>query len=257
MCEIFAMSSAVRRSPGDRLKEFFSHSPDHPNGWGLAVSDEGITNVEKEPVRADRSRYLKQRLSETVEGDTIMAHIRYATVGNVERSNCHPFVRRDISGRQWVLIHNGTIFDYPPCDKYIKTQKGETDSERILLYLMDRIAEQTKIKGAPLDKDERFELLENVVVSMSDKNKLNLIIFDGELLYCHTNQKDTLYSCDDGEKAFLSTHPLSEGHWEKAPFLKLFAYKNGRTVMEGYKKSKEYIEDEQAMKHLYLAYSGL
>lgn len=257
MCEIFAMSSAGRRCVGEKLKEFYSHSPQHPNGWGLALSSGGATNWEKEPVCADQSEYLKQRLSEPIVCDTALAHIRYATVGNVEWRNCHPFVSQDISGRQWILIHNGTIFDYPACDGYTKVQLGETDSERILLYLMDLVAKETERLGRVLLAEERFSLLEDMVVSMSVGNKLNLIIYDGELLYAHVNLKGSLYRCQEKGVCLLSTRPLSVGYWEEAPFRKLFAYKSGELVFEGNKITGEYIEDKKALNHLYLDYAGL
>lgn len=34
------------------------------------------------------------------------------------------YTKKDDSGRRWTVIHNGTIFDYPPLYKYMKLQKG-------------------------------------------------------------------------------------------------------------------------------------
>ena len=75
-----------------------------------------------------------------------MAHIRLATIGDVDYENCHPFVKRDCGGRVWTLIHNGTIFNCPLLDGYVHRQEGSTDSERIFLYLIDCIDNETKKK---------------------------------------------------------------------------------------------------------------
>ena len=64
-----------------------------------------------------------------------LAHIRYATVGNVEYANCHPFSGQTAKGRVIMIAHNGTIFQSNTLNRYLKIQSGETDSERILLYL--------------------------------------------------------------------------------------------------------------------------
>lgn len=257
MCEIFAMSSAGRRRVEDKLKEFYSHSSEHPNGWGLMVSTGGLTNIEKEPLRADQSEYLKNRLEQPISGDTVLAHIRYATMGEVTWPNCHPFAGQDISGRQWILIHNGTIFDYPPCDKYVRTQEGQTDSERILLYLLDQINGRTEKLRRELNMSERFCVLENIVNDMSPKNKLNLLIYDGEVLYGHRNMRSSLYCCEEEGVCIISTRALTGGRWEETPFLRLFAYRNGQLEIEGKNTSEEYREDKQSVGQLYLAYSGL
>ena len=113
MCELFGYSGSAPGRLNDLLTEFFSHSCAHPDGWGLAVPDGGHMEIEKEPLQASRSEYLRERLREPVISALLLAHIRYATIGNVERRNCHPFTGFDNTGRQWTLVHNGTIFDYP------------------------------------------------------------------------------------------------------------------------------------------------
>ena len=141
------MNGTALRRVNEELKEFYSHSDKHPNGWGLALLEPDMTNWEKEPLCANESRYLRERLSEPIMARSVMAHIRYATIGNVEWRNCHPFCGRDRSGRQWVFQHNGTIFDYPPLHPYVNVQQGDTDSERILLYFLDRIDRKMEESG--------------------------------------------------------------------------------------------------------------
>lgn len=114
MCELFGISSEENYQINDYLKEFFSHSSAHPHGWGLACMDKCDIQIEKEPFQASKSNYLKERLSVPVIVKNAFAHICYATIGNVEYRNCHPYTMRDENSRQWTLVHNGTIFDYQP-----------------------------------------------------------------------------------------------------------------------------------------------
>ena len=100
MCEIYAYAGKRAGSFAEELKEFFSHSEEHPNGWGIAVEKDGRMNIEKEPVRAADSKYLSERIEAGVKGNTLIAHIRYATIGSVKYNNCHPFSAVDNSGRQ-------------------------------------------------------------------------------------------------------------------------------------------------------------
>ena len=257
MCEVFALSGKSLLKINDELKEFYSHSDRHPNGWGLALLEKDMCNWEKEPLCANESRYLKERLSEPIMARSAMAHIRYATIGNVEWRNCHPFCGSDRSGRQWVFEHNGTIFDYPAMDKYVKVQKGDTDSERILLFIIDAIDRRMDETCHVLSKEERFELIDGIVCDLAKGNKLNLVFYDGELLYVHTNCRGTLYRRQEKEFAMFSTQPLAEGEWEPLPFMQLLAYENGQLFAEGHRHSHEYIEDPEAVGQLYLAYSGL
>ena len=130
MCELFGVSARDDFYANNYLKAFYAHSDFHPHGWGLACVSRNSALVEKESVKASESNYLRERLSQPITEKLLLAHIRYATIGNVEYKNCHPFTGKDCTGRRWTLIHNGTIFDYPALYPYLKTQKGDTDSER-------------------------------------------------------------------------------------------------------------------------------
>ena len=139
MCELFGLTGPDEIVVNEYLETFASHSVDHPNGWGIALFCGKEVNIEKEPVAAYRSSYLKERLRTPLRASNMMAHIRFATRGHMAYENCHPFVRHDASGRAWTFMHNGTIFNCPLLSKYLYTQSGQTDSERILLYMIDQI----------------------------------------------------------------------------------------------------------------------
>ncbi|MGM9649308.1 MAG: class II glutamine amidotransferase [Butyricicoccaceae bacterium] len=257
MCELFGFSSAKPMTINGWLKEFYTHSSQHPHGWGLALLNGHEVSIEKEPIQATKSRYLKERLKQNITERTVLAHIRYATIGNLEYANCHPYTATDSTGRQWTLIHNGTIFDYPQLSEYISIQQGSTDSERILLYLIDCMNRKTKENGAPLDKRQRFELLDSVVCDMAAGNKLNLMIYDEELLYVHTNYAHSLYFMQQDDVVVITTQPLSRGEWLPVPFTTLLAYSDGALLYTGTEHGQEYIEQPEHLKLLYLAFAQI
>lgn len=257
MCELLGFSSKIEYNINDYLREFYSHSDMHPNGWGLVCIDGSQVMIEKEPADASKSHYLKKRLTMPIEVKSAMAHIRYATIGNVEYKNCHPFYMKDNSSRAWTLMHNGTIFDYEPLNKYIKYQTGDTDSERILLYIIEKINAFQNEYGRPLTTEERFNFLDSYISDLSKGNKLNLIIYDGEYMYVHTNYKNSLYFSKNEKSIVFSTRPLKKGNWEQVPFTTLLVYKDGAHVYSGTNHGNEYIDNEEDMKLIYQMFSYL
>lgn len=257
MCELFGVSASPRVRVNDYLKEFFSHSVNHPHGWGLAVFYGNAVSLEKEPIMAASSKYLRERLRQKIETNAMIAHIRFATKGVEEYANTHPFVKHDNFGRTWTLAHNGTIFSCPKLQVYVQRQEGSTDSERILYYLLDRVnARQTEL-SRPLDEEERFDLLEEIVSELSEGNKLNLLIYDSEVLYAHSNFANTLYFLEKGGAFYFATVPLDKGDWKPVPFTALCSYKGGRSLRTGTPHGKEYIYNENDMKLIFIDYASL
>ena len=191
MCEIFAVSSEKEIQLNALLTEFFSHGSKHPNGWGLAVFYGNAVSLEKEPVESNKSSYLKDRLSHQIFACNALAHIRLATVGKMEYANSHPFILRDNLNRAWTLAHNGTIFDGTKTDAYTAAQEGSTDSERILYYLVDQVNQRQSALNRELTARERFALIDELIGGLAPNNKLNLTLYDGELLYVHSNYADS------------------------------------------------------------------
>ena len=161
MCELFGVSANRKIKVNSLLKEFFSHSSEHPNGWGIAVFDGNNVSIEREPVKAGNSLYLRNRLTARFEVSNMLAHIRRATVGTEMYTNTHPFSKTDESGRTWTLIHNGTIFESPQLSPYQYKQEGTTDSERILLYIVEHVNRRFLEDFSLFDVTARCRMLPN------------------------------------------------------------------------------------------------
>lgn len=241
MCELFGYFGDDERDISADLREFFSHSVEHPQGWGLALGSQGNTlNIEKESLRAIDSSYLKSRLDGSVSAKVAIAHIRLATAGNTSFDNCHPFSAVDVSGRQWTLAHNGTILAFDELERYRGEQRGSTDSERILCYLIDKVNEATRAIGHTLDVDERFRVVERIVAELSaNNNKVNLLIHDGEQLLAHCNFANSLHARRDAAGTYFSTHALSRGTWRQLPLNTLVAFRRGDVARIGHKHANE------------------
>lgn len=263
MCELFGISADHRIKLNSYLKVFGEHSKEHPNGWGYVSfgnSDtSGIKRISliKEPVAASHSLLFRAMLESDIKDSCAIAHIRYATVGNVEYDNCHPFSERTEKGRVITMAHNGTIFQSQNMNRYLRIQRGETDSERVLLYLIDKIDRIERDSGCEMTQVERCEFFNMAVGGLSEGNKLNLLFFDGDCLYAHTNCRDTMYCLKKENAVMIATTPLSDEKWEPFPLFKLCAFRDGSLIYEGRSHGHEYIPNEEDLKYLYIAYSGL
>lgn len=239
MCELLGFSSDKAVDIRSYLKAFYRHSVHHPHGWGLMRECGEKIEIIKEPVCATGSRIIKNVIAQTLPQKNAVAHIRLATVGSIKTENCHPYSGTDRTGRRWTLVHNGTIYSSKMLTKYLNIQAGDTDSERIFLYLLDEINQAQAEQ--PLTAQQRFEIVNRLVISLSNRNKLNLIIFDGELMYVHKNMKDTLYFQEKNHHILFSTKPLDNSEWEEYPLAQLAAFHSGEKVFEGTKHNRIFV----------------
>lgn len=249
MCQLFGFNGKKERNLSRELKEFYSHSDRHPHGWGLAYGDKTL-NIIKEPVKASDCQLLHEVLAQGIHASNVLGHIRFATIGQLNTYNCHPFTLKDHTGRVWTLVHNGTIFNDRALRPYKAQEKGDTDSECILHYIVDTI-NRTHAKS----DQERFQVVSHLLTQLAEGNKLNILLFDGTTYYVHTNQKNTLYTCKTKDGILFCTEPLSVGYWHNAAFNQVIGYQNGRKVFAGVKHHYEYIEDLKRYKKLHIAYA--
>lgn len=251
MCEIFCFNSNTPKEVNECLECFYNHSEEHPHGWGLATMQSDEFVIDKEPVKATCSEHLKNILSNPVVGKNVFAHIRLATVGEIISPNCHPFIEADDNNRSWMLIHNGTIFESPELDKYKDYEKGDTDSERILLYIIDKVNEFENNLGRLSNIKERFNLLSDLVAELAKGNKLNLMIYDGDLTYIHSNMRESLYYLKDEDGFLVASTPLDDNeNWKQVELNKLFGLIDGNIIFESEEHDNEFAFTEEHLKYM-------
>jgi len=209
MCQLFALSSAQPVWANDLLREFFSHADENPHGWGFADLAQATPAVLHGQDAAHTSPGVRLLLGCPLALTAALAHIRFATVGQVDLANCHPFSGADASGRRWTLMHKGTVFSFEPLSPYFRSQQGSTDSERILLYLLDAVNAMQELKGAPLEADERFAVFDGVSSRIAPGNCLTLAVYDSDQLYIYSNYSGGLQRLDLPTGVLFSTAPLA------------------------------------------------
>ncbi len=152
-------------------------SPEHPDGWGVAVHDGADWQVEKEPACAQEDAQFAA-VSATRRGRVLIAHVRKRTVGAIGRDNTHPFVRD-----RWTFAHNGTIDDQAFLRAHCAPERlaeivGQTDSELFFAYLL------TALDARPDAPDDALADALRALVKRSGV-AANFLLGDGEVLYAH------------------------------------------------------------------------
>ncbi|GAC1611618.1 MAG: class II glutamine amidotransferase [Mycobacteriales bacterium] len=145
MCRLVGWVSArpvsVRQALGpDGLEHLRQLSHQHADGWGMAWWTDQNLRVETSH-RPAYSSAAYSTLTDEVQSDAGMVHLRWATPGlAVAPQNTHPFVVGD-----WAFGHNGAVrpalglLDLLGADGHARL-RGDTDSERLLHVLLDRLA---------------------------------------------------------------------------------------------------------------------
>ena len=244
MCELYAINSLRPVRANEHLGTFFQDAVTNPDGWGLAWRTNDGVFLYKEELSALDSNSLRYLLDAPIRSKGVVAHIRNATRGLRTYNNCHPFLRRDATERLWVIAHNGTMLDSHLIDGYGAWALGDTDSEQVVIYLIDAIDDLTVRKGGPLTFGERFAALSRAMRELSANNKLNLIIDDGDYTYVHTNTLGpTLYVRVSSQTAFFCTRPLDGDGWVALPRNRLIAYHAGRVERMGARHDNSIDED--------------
>ncbi len=195
----------------------------HPDGWGIGWYTNDSPHVVRsvEPAHADL-RFTEE--SELLHAQTVIAHVRKASIGRIAFENTHPFQL----GR-WLFVHNGTIPNWERCCAAIDEQLepsvrralvGETDSERCAALFFSLLARRCDPQDAPF-AETVFALRQTVALvrSASEPNaqeaaSTTFLLTDGRaMVACRRGR--TLHACvpapgADGRVAWLalsSEHP--------------------------------------------------
>src|SRR5580698_2105275 len=103
-------------------------------GWGVGFYQAGEILLKRRPID-DRAEISLVDLTRDVRADTLLLHVRIATVGAPRTENTHPF-----RYRQWLFANTGTVDSFARLRGRLAEQlpaflhrdvRGETDSELI------------------------------------------------------------------------------------------------------------------------------
>jgi len=178
--------------------------PGHKDGWGIVSFRNGSPRY---IGRSTRPAFIDPSFDSALEDipeidspNILIAHTRAASAGGATLPNTHPFVVGGI-----VLAHNGTIKNFDPATKL--KPKGETDSERLLLVLTDRLEETGDVRSA-LKSLIRDDILRHKFSAAI------LLVSDGKNLYGYRDYSDSrkasyydlrIAKCEDYVSLFQET----------------------------------------------------
>jgi glutamine amidotransferase len=237
MCRLFGfrsvIQSQVHRSLVSAENALAVQSERHPHGWGVAYYRTDVPHVIKSADSAFED-HIFRRVSGIVASETVLAHVRRATVGPRNILNSHPFQY----GR-WVFAHNGEVHAFervrealseevaPVLRRYIL---GDTDSEVVFYLFLTALSRRADLehRGTPLADvvaalDETFQRIREVADGPGDdeKSSLTVCVTDGQAMVGHRGRQLLHYStyksrCFDRESCPYLAHeceaPTRTGH---------------------------------------------
>ncbi len=207
MCRLFGFRSVipsqVHRSLVAADNAIAKQSERHPDGWGVAYYVDGAPHVTKSAAGAVDDAIFK-RVSGVVSSETVVAHIRKATQGQLTVLNSHPFQY----GR-WVLAHNGDIPSFSAVKRDLEDAiaprlrrfiLGDTDSERVFFLFLSELARHGELSSA-VGFDEVKSALRSTVATVrrladspSSRSLLTLLVTNGQTMAAHQGGKELYFS---------------------------------------------------------------
>jgi len=217
MCRIFGfrsvMQSHVHRSLVSADNAFMHQSERHPDGWGVAYYVAGAPHVIKGALAAVSDNLFKH-VSGIVTSETVLAHLRKATQGNLSTINTHPFQHGS-----WVFAHNGNIRGFdgvrdellsriaPVLRRFIL---GTTDSELLFFLILDRMARRCELHRPGFPLSDIAHAVREAVAEISelvgpfhedsagppDLTYLTFVLTNGQAMLAHQG----------GKELYVSTH---------------------------------------------------
>ena len=198
-CQLLGMNCATPTDFTFSLKGFCKRGGEtdiHKDGWGVAFYEgKGIRQFH-DSSPASSSPMAKFLNSNPVRTYNMMSHLRYATVGEVELSNVHPFCR-EMWGINFAFAMNGDIplFKRDPNakleklveknDSPCKDQKyyhpvGNTDSEAAFCAILNALRVQfQQLPSLPILKNALQELCDEIIEDDPEGTIMNFLLTCG------------------------------------------------------------------------------
>ncbi|MBN8442705.1 MAG: class II glutamine amidotransferase [Thauera sp.] len=185
MCQLLGMNCNKPASLEFSLEGFMrrgGQTDEHRDGWGIAYFEGDDCRVVRDDRPSCSSPLAERMRRDPVKSRNVIAHIRKATQGAVELSNCHPFAR-SLWGSNWAYAHNGDLKNprLPLDGSYVPV--GTTDSELAFCYLLQELSRRCGARrpAAPA----LFETVAELCAEIAAFGTFNFLLSDGEALFAH------------------------------------------------------------------------
>ncbi len=178
----------------------------HANGWGLAYLQRNQFIVKKTtlPLFKDKNKAKYYPLNTSF----LLLHARYATVGNVNIHNNHPFHFKKKNIGDFIFCHNGTIEEKISHDHQF-TMQGTTDSERLFYAILTNFVPSRNPKTITKTINQyNYPIGCNIILATEEKTYISI--------NCRTCPKYVeMHLLQDKDKLIISSEPLPhiKGIW--------------------------------------------
>ncbi|OJH36890.1 class II glutamine amidotransferase [Cystobacter ferrugineus] len=221
MCRLFGFRStvpaAVHPSLVTEKNSLLRQSREHKDGWGIAAYETGDNPFVAHGLGPAHCDPDFERVSSRVSSRTVVAHIRLASVGQVEKCNAHPFTH----GR-WCFVHNGTLRNFAQHRAAVEALiredlraliQGATDSERCFYLFLTRLAEQGQHFEAPACVEKVARALAETMGMVSritdepgqDGSSMNFLVTNGDVMVA-TRRNRSLFLSDTAPETGRCPH---------------------------------------------------
>jgi len=255
-CEVMGFSFNEPVSGRHLWTDFRHRGVRHPDGWGVALYPDKSVQLLKDgkpAMKSDLAEFLTRY--QGLESEILIAFVRTGSrgCGGPAHQNSHPFLR-ELHGRDFVLAHEGTIFDFRDKLKLGRARPlGINDSEFLCCYLVGQI-EQAGINEW---NKEAFVWLEKLLQKTSALGSVTSMFSDGEYLFVYLDERDAadlfyvrraapygkVYFKNEQKEVDLgkiypksakgmifATRPLTTEQWTPLPAKTLMVLKQGQVV---------------------------
>ena len=197
MCQLLGMNCA---QPTDFSFSFLGfcqrggNTDIHSHGFGLAIYEGKGVRSFLDTLPAAESPVAKFIQQYPIRTHNMIAHIRYATTGEVSLENIHPF-QRELWGISWTFAHNGQVpkFDdstplsHQPLlgsttmDDFHYHPIGETDSEAVFCQILNAVkAEFDELPTLPVLHRFLSQLCTEIIQGDEDTTIFNFLLGCGQ-----------------------------------------------------------------------------
>lgn len=222
----------------------------HSDGWGIACYQNHLPDLERRSLAAFQDLHFSVT-AERIFAETVVGHVRLATVGDPSIQNTHPFTYG-----QWTFAHNGTVQPFADLEPWLaansdpdlwRRRQGTTDSEAVFYWLLSVMRESGLILDEPTSEVETVAHIIHRAVRLLETRsvrarapkpaKLNFLLTNGRILVAsrwrnglHYVQRYGVHDCEicgiphihhasgTAYKAVVvASEPISHEPWREVP----------------------------------------
>jgi glutamine amidotransferase len=198
-CQVARLGSLVSLVEADRL----------PDAYGFGYYTTGDVLLGKRPTGAPAPLTVAQLVGE-VDTDVLVAHARYATIGNHKDENTQPF-----RFRRWLFAHDGGIDGFAKVkprlletlpDFLRRNVEGETDTEHAFMLFLKFLRDDGQLDDLDLESGAAGEALSRTVRQIdawcrevgAQRSTLNFVATNGRIMAATRRGRPLSYALLEG-----------------------------------------------------------